>query len=327
MLRLRHLASRMTHRSVPAFAALLLSLGLLPGGARAAGLSLPGCAAVHAAGLHEGNPGRGGPSGGSQGGIGFEADRADVLLPAVRDASLHAAHLQASGHGAGLSSAVLEQASTAAAAAVLVALSDRRDACPDPLLHGAADPLARALGHGGTAAFTWSGVSIRSGNTRLGARRLFLRLDGGGPAAHLTVAVEGAVSNQADAGLLPEALTVHASTPADQLPALISSPGHPSEPVPVTIERAEARRGDTTLDGQGRVTLAHDPKDDDGDGHVTAHGFDTLLDAANASGLGGLRTALFLVKLVAHRQGDQADWDLALKQGVLTINNVPLPIR
>ncbi len=312
----------MTHRSAPAFAFLLLSLGLLPGGVRAAGLSLPGCAAVHAASLHEGNPGKGG-----QGGIGFEADRADVLLPAVPDASLHAARLQASGHGAGLSTAVLEQASTAAAAAVLVALSNRRDACPDPLLHGAADPLAQALGHGGTAEFTWSGVSIRSGNTRLGARRLLLRLDGGGPAAHLTVAVEGAVSNGADAGLLPEALTVHASTPADQLSALISSPGHPSRPVPVTIDRAEARRGDTTLDGQGRVTLAHDPRDDDGEGHVTAHGFDTLLDAANASGLERLRTALFLVKLVAHRQGDQADWDLALRQGVLTVNNVPLPIR
>ncbi len=307
----------MTHRSVPASAILLLSLALLPGAARAAGLSLPGCATVHQAGLHEG----------SRNGSGFQADRTDVLLPAVPDASLHAARLQADGHGAGLSSAVLEQASTAAAAAVLAALSDRRDACPDSLLHAAADPLAQALGHGGTAEFTWSGVSIRAGSTRLGARRLLLRLEGGGAAAHLTVAVDGAVSNGADAGLLPEALTVHASAPADRFAALIASPGHPSQPVPVTIERAEARRGDTALDGQGRVTLAHDPRDDDGDGHVTAHGFDTLLDAANASGLERLRTALFLVKLVAHRQGDQADWDLALRQGVLTVNNVPLPVR
>ena len=206
-------------------------------------------------------------------------------------------------------------------------MSDHRDACPDSQLRAAAEPLAQAIGHGGAAQFTWSGVTVRSGNTRLGARQLLLRLDGDGPAAHLTLAVEGAVSNGADAGLLPEALTVHASSPADQLPALIASPGHPSQPVSVSIERAEARRGDAVLNGQGHITIAHDPENDDGDGHVTAHGFDTLLDAANASGLGRLRTALFLIKLVAHRQGDRSDWDLALKQGVLTINNVPLPIR
>ncbi len=308
----------MTHRPIPALAALLLFLGLPPAGARAATLALPGCAAVHATGLREG----GGP-----GGTGFDAERADVLLPAVPDAVLHAAHLHAEGRGAGLSDAVLEQAATAAAAAVLVALSDRHDACPDATLRGAIDPLAHALGHGGTAGFTWSGVSIRAGSTRLGARRLLLRLDGGGPAARLTVALDGAVSNDAAAGLLPDTLTMHASTPADQLPVLLASPGRPSAPVPVTIEQLDARRGDTTLSGHGQGTVGRDPEDSGGEGHVTAHDFDALLDAANASGLGRLRTALFLVKLVAHRQGDQADWDLALQHGVLTINNVPLPIR
>lgn len=330
MRRLRHLIRRMTHPSIPALAALLLFLGLSPAGAEAASpadaphaapvsaLGLPGCATVHATGLR---------AGGGPGGTGFEAERADVLLPAAPDAMLHAARLHADGHGAGLSDAVLEQAATAAAAAVLVALSGRHDACPDATLRGATDPLAHALAHGGTAGFTWSGVAIRAGNTRLGARRLFLRLDGTGPAARLTVALDGAVSNEAAAGLLPETLAVHASMPADQLSVLLSSPGHPSAPVEVTIEQADARRGDTTLSGHGRGTVGPDPEQGSGEGHVTAHNLDTLLDAANASGLGRLRTALFLVKLVAHRQGDQADWDLALQQGVLTINNVPLPMR
>ncbi len=308
----------MTHPPLPALGALLLFLGLASAGASAAALALPGCAAVHSAALHEG----GGPHG-----TGFDADRPDVLLPALPDAVLRAAHLHADGRGPGVSDAVLEQAATAAAATVLLALSGHRDACPDPVLRGALEPLAQALGHGGSAAFTWTGVAVRSGNTRLGARRLSLRMEGDGPAAQVTIALDGGVSNDAAAGLLPETLTVHASVPADQLPVLLASPDHPSRPVEVTIGQLDARRGDTALSGEGHGTIAPDPQDSSGEGHLTAHGLDTLLDAANASGLGRLRTALFLVKLVAHRHGDQADWDLALQRGVLTVNNVPLPIR
>ncbi len=315
--RLRHLIRRMTHPPLPALGALFLSV-CLSAGACAADLSLPGCALVHDAAVREG----GGPHG-----TGFDADRPDVLLPALPEVVLHAAHLHADGRGPGVSDAALEQAATAAAATVLLALSDHHNACPDAVLRGALDPLAQALGHGGAAAFTWSGVAIRSGNTRLGARRLSLRMDGSGPAARVTIVLDGGVSNDAAAGLLPETLAVHASVPADQLPALLASPDHRSRPVEVTVEQLDARRGDTALSGQGHGTITSDPQDSSGEGHVTAHGFDTLLDAANASGLGRLRTALFLVKLVAHRQGDQADWDLALQRGVLTVNNVPLPIR
>ena len=306
----------MTHPSIPALGTLLLFLGLLPAGTRAATLALPGCAVVHAA-LHEN----------SAHGVGFDADHADVLLPALPEAVLHAAHLHADGQGPGVSNAVLEQAATAATATLLLALSDHRDACPDAVLRDAVGPLAQAIGHGGSATFTWSGVAIRSGNTRLGARRVSLRMNGSGPAARVAIALDGGVSNDAAAGLLPETLTLHASVPADRLPDLLASSGSLSRPVEVTIEHLDARRGDTTLSGSGRGTIAPDPEDSSGEGHVTAHGLDTLLDAASASGLGRLRTALFLVKLVAHRRGDQADWDLALQRGVLTINNVPLPIR
>ena len=307
----------MTHPSIPALGALLLFLGLLPASARAEALGLPGCATVHAASLHET---------GSHG-AGFEADRPDVLLPALPGAVLHASHLHAEGRGLGVSNAVLEQAATAAAAALLLAVSGHRDACPDAALRGAATPLAQAIGHGGSAAFTWSGVAIRSGNTRLGARRVSLRMEGSGAAARVSIALDGGVSNDPAAGMLPDSLTARAAVPADRLPDLLASSGSLSRPVQVTIEQLDARRGDTALNGQGRGTIAPDPENSTGEGHVTAHGLDTLLDAASASGLGRLRTALFLVKLVAHRQGDRADWDLALQRGVLTINNVPLPIR
>jgi hypothetical protein len=310
----------MTYPAIPALGVLLLSLAPLSGEARAASLQLPGgCAVAHAAGLREGAGAHG---------AGFDADRLEVVLPGLPGAALHAAHLHASGQGAVLTSAVLEQAATAAASGLLAAVSGHRDGgCPDPVLHDAAAPLAHALVRGGRAEFTWTGVSIRSGSTRLGARRLSLRLEGDGSAAHLTTVLEGAVSNDPAAGLLPEALAVRASLPADQLPALLSATGGHGAPVDVTIEQADARRGATTLSGQGHAVVAATPEASSGQGHLTAHGFDTLLDAATASGLARLRTGLFLAKLVAHRQGDQADWDLAWQQGTLTVNNVPLPLR
>ncbi len=142
----------MTHPPLPALAALLLSFclpaGYLPAGyllagcppARAATLALPGCALLHSTALHEGGPH----------GAGFDADRPDVLLPALPDAVLHAAHLHADARGPGISDAALEQAATAAAATLLLALSDHRDACPGTAIRDALDPLAQALGHGGS---------------------------------------------------------------------------------------------------------------------------------------------------------------------------------
>ncbi len=294
-------------------AALLLVLA--SHGVHAAPLDLPdGCALAHAE-LHGG-------------GGGFEAAGLEVTLPGQPGAALHAAHLSAALQGASLPAGALQQASTAAAAGLVAAIAGHRDgACQDGALRDATAPLARAIGHGGHASFTWTGVSVRAQGRRFGARRLAIRLDGAGEAARLTLSVDQAVSNDPAAGLLPEAIVARASLPASQIPALLSATGGHGAPVDVTIEHAEARRGETSLDGQGQIRVAATPSQSEGAGHLTAHGYDALLDAAGSPGLERLRTALFLAKLVAHRQGDQADWDLSWSQGTLMVNNVPLPLR
>ncbi len=302
------------HPAIPGLGAALF-LALSSPAALAGPLDLPGgCAVAHAA-LHGG-------------GGGFEADGLEVALPGQPGAALHAAHLSAALQGASLPPGGLQQASTAAAAGLVVAISGHRaGACPDDALRAATEPLARAIGHGGHASLTWTGLSVRADGKRFGARRLSLKLDGSGPAARLSVSLDGAVSNDPAAGLLPEAIAARASLPASEIPALLSATGGHGAPVDVTIEHVEARRGETSLDGHGQVRVAADPSQSSGDGHLTAHGYDALLDAAGASGLQKLRTALFLAKLVAHRQGDQADWDLSWQQGTLMVNNVPLPLR
>ena len=321
MRRLGHPYPPMTHPAIPAFiASLALCVAAPPVAAAASPLDLAGgCAVAGAASLHE----VGGP------GTGFEATRLEVTVPgpsAQPAPSLRAARLHATAQGARVRPAQLEQAATAAAAGLLTALAGHRGTpCTDRVLQDAAAPLVQALQQGGRLEFVWQDVALRAGSARFGARRLSLRLDGAGSTAHLAALLDGAVSNDPAAALLPETLAVHASLPAAELPALLSASGGNGAPVEVTIDQADARRGDTTLSGQGRATIAATPEAASGQGHITAHGFDALLDAA--SGMSRLRTALFLARLVAHRQGDQADWDLVWQGGTLLVNNVPVPLR
>ncbi|WP_419728920.1 hypothetical protein [Lichenicola sp.] len=309
----------------PALAAtLLLSASLLgSGAARAADLDLPGgCATAGSASLDEA-----GPNGG------FEAGRLEVVIPGASTTpppALHAASLRVTSQraAAGVSTAQLEQAATAAAATLLTALSvHHTGACPDHVLQEAMRPLAHGVQAGGAYEFTWSDVSVRAGSTRFGAHRLALRVGGDGRTAQLVGSLEGAASNDRAAALLPESLEVRVALPASELPPLLSAAGGHGAPVDVAIEQVRARRGDSTLEGHGQASIAGEPGAGSGQGQVTITGLDALMEAANAPGLERLRTGLFLARLVAHRDGDRSEWDLAWRQGTLLVNNVPLPLR
>ena len=315
----------MSTHTRPALAVFLLLAAALPGNrhARAADLDLPGgCAIAGSASLHE-----------AGGGGGFQAGRLEVVIPGAGSTpppSLHAASLQVTSVRAagGVDAAQLEQAATAAAATLLTGLSAHHTgACPDRVLQDAMRPLAHGVAAGGAWDFTWSDVSVHAGSARFGAHRLSLHVGGDGPTAHLVGALEGAASNDRAAGLLPESLEVRVALPASQLPPLLSAAGGHGAPVDVAIEQVRARRGDSTLKAHGQASIAGQPNAGSGQGQVTVTGLEALMDAANAPGLERLRTGLFLARLVAHRQGDQSEWDLSWQQGTLLVNNVPLPLR
>lgn len=305
-------------------ATLMLSACLLASGpGHAADLDLPGgCAVAGSASLHEA-----GPNGG------FQAGRLEVVIPnagTTPPPALHAASLQVSslrGIG-GVGTAQLEQAATAAAATLLSALSaHHRGACPDHVLQDAMRPLAHGVEAGGAYDFSWTDVSVSTGGTRFGAHRLSLHVGGDGKTAHLVGTLEGAASNDRAAGLLPQSLEVRVALPAAELPPLLSAAGGHGAPVDVTIEQVRARRGDSTLEGHGQASIAGEPGAGSGQGQVSVTGLDDLMEAANAPGMERLRTGLFLARLVAHRNGDQSEWDLAWQQGTLLVNNVPLPLH
>ncbi len=302
----------------PVWPALALGSSLLLGSGAAwaaSPLDLPGgCVVAHAA-VH-GTDSK------------LEADKLEISLPAEQAAAFHASHLSATARNATLPLGALGHASTAAAAALLGALTGHHDAgCSDQAFKDAIAPVAQAIAHGGHASFAWTGVSLRSGTRRMGAARIALQLDGAGDTAHLALQISGAASNDPAAPLLPERLELNASLPASELPALVAAAGGRGAPVDLTIDQIHAVRGDTTLTGNGQARIAADPAENSGTAHVTVAGYDSLVDAAGTAGLQKIRTALFLAKLMAHQNGGNADWDLKWQGSTLLVNNVPLPIR
>ncbi|MCQ8240824.1 hypothetical protein [Rhizosaccharibacter radicis] len=309
-------------------AALPLLAAVGPAARAASTIDLPGaCASGSARTLHEAS----GPRGG-----GVDADNFVVRVSGlpISPADFNAGHLHIASRGRAEDTrpAALAQAATAASAALLTALAGRQPAGCDPqALRAVAAPLQAGLSHGASYDFTWSEISIHTGTTRTGARHLSLHLDGGpatgsGGDAHLTLSVDGAVSNDQAGALLPHTAEMRLSLAAASLPALLAmAPGSP--PLPVRIDGITARRDETSLSGHGDARVSPDPAQAQGTATVDVSGYDALIAAAEGAGLQKARTALFLAKLVAHRKGDALSWDLDWHDGLLSVNKVPLPLR
>jgi hypothetical protein len=312
----------MTRDTIPAVLAASVLLAAAASAQAAPTLDLAGgCARATARTMHE----SAGPRGG-----GLDADGFSLRVPGlpVDPSGLDAGrlHVAARGTDADTRPAVLAQAATAASAALLVAVSGKTATGCDPAaLRAATAPLQAGLKHGASYDFVWSDLSIRTGQARIGARHLSLHLEGGrsGGDARLALSLDGAVSNDQAATLMPSSAELRLSLPASALPAL-AAPGPGMPPVPVHVDSLQARRDGTSLSGQGDARIAGDPSLSEGHGTVEVTGFDGLLDAASGE---RLRTALFLAQLVAHKHGDALSWNLEWQGGVLTVNKVPLPLR
>ncbi len=319
-------------------AAATLLLGLLPAlwlvapaaAEQAEGLALPAaCASVAAAALHPL------PAGAD---AGFEATQFRVRLPAeagVDPASMQASRLRVTGHGVDTPQAVLEQAAGASAAALLIALTGNgHGGCPTKLLQDTGEPIVAGLQHGGSYAATWQDVVLRGHAGHVAAQRMQLRLQGapGDDAdrpVHVTLTLEHVTGTLDPPALLPDRIAVGITLPASRLPALLAATGGgaPDEQIPVTVDGIDLRRGATVLHGEGDATAAATPLDSAASLQVTAKGYDDLVTEAATLGLTRVHTALFLSRLVAHRDGDGLRWEVRLADGVLAVNNVPIPLR
>ncbi len=292
-------------------------------------LALPAaCASVGAAGLHPAPAPR----------AGFDATGFRVRLP-PRDgavaASMEAARLHVAGQAADTPDADLERAASASAAALLIGLTGSgHSGCPTSLLQSAGTPIVQGLRQGGSYMAVWQGVTLRGGSGRVTASRMQLRLDGAGGTGedrlvHVSLTLDGIGGALTPPTLLPDRIAVRITLPAASLPTLLAATGGgaPDAQIPVTVDEISITRGETVLHADGEATAAATPMDSKARLHLTARNYDDLVSQAAVHDLTRLHTALFLSRLVSRRSGDTLDWDVDLADGLLAVNNVPIPLR
>lgn len=327
---LRHPYCPMPHMTISASTTLLLLMGG-PAAIAAPGidsLDLPAaCASVGAASLRQA------PSPAA----GFDATGFRVRLPPRDGAvapSMQATRLHVTGQ-AGTPVAALERAASASAAALLIALTGSgHSGCPTVLLRDAGDPIVQGLQDGGSYLATWQDVTLRGGGGHVAASRMQLRLEAAGGAGndrlvHVTLTLDGITGVLTQPTLLPDRIALRVTLPASSLPTLLAATGGgaPDAQIPVTVDDVSVTRGQAVLHGHGEATAAATPLDSTARLHLTARHYDDLVSQAALHDLTRLHTALFLSGLVGRRSGDALDWDVDLADGLLAVNNVPIPLR
>ncbi|WP_428374957.1 hypothetical protein [Lichenicoccus sp.] len=333
-----------THPSSRAVASLVAQVGFAswmlcvppavasPAGAAAAALALPaGCGSATATSARR-------IAAAAGKGAAFEASALRIQLPL--DATGHppsfaAAALHVASHGAETGPEALERASTAAGASLLIALTGTgRSKCPADALQAASYPVVDGLLRGGGYLATWQDVALRGTAGHVLARRMQLRLDGAGGAAadapvHMTLSLDGITGTLTPPTLLPEHLSVSATLPASSLPTLLSAAGGaaPDARIPVTIDDISMSRGSATLHGTGTANAAATPQDSSAEIHLVAHAFDALVNEAALQDMTRVHAALFLSRLMARQAGANLEWQLKYGAGLLSVNDVPIPLR
>jgi hypothetical protein len=293
------------------------------------GLALPAsCASVGAASLHAAAP----PD------AGFDASDFRVRLPSADGAaapSMDAARLHVTSHGAATPDAALERAAGTSAAALLIALTGNgHSTCPTGLLQSSGDPIVEGLQRGGSYLATWQNVRLRGGAGQVTASRMQLRLqavagDGAARLVHVALTLDGVAGRLKPPTLLPDRLALRVTLPASSLPTLLAATGGgaPDAQIPVTVDDLSILSGPTAVHGQGDATAAATPMDSTARLHVTAQNYDDLVEQAAVRGLTRLHTALFLSRLMGRRAEGGLDWDVSFADGLLAVNNVPIPLR
>lgn len=248
---------------------------------------------------------------------------------------LDAAGMRLSQVRGGLDADALRDAAIAAAAALLQQAQQAAHphsalACPSAVLEAAGRKLQTALLDGGAYDFVWSGATVRAGGngTRIG--NLAMHAERHGALVEATLGLHGIAPAKPIPGLKvpsPQSLDLMVSGPADRIASTLGGGLGAGETVPFTLSSGVLALGTARFALAGHGAVGATPQQGSFTGKLTATDFDGAIAAASEAGLIRLRTGLYLARLAARQEGDRLAWDLQWQQGVLFVNNVPLPIR
>lgn len=331
----------MQHSTITPLALILLLAGGPAAGdatasaATPAGLSLPAeCATVSVAALH--------PRAGVR--PGFEATQFSVRLPnstAEDTAPLQAASLTVTTEDAATTQAELERAASASAAAFLISLTgEGRSSCPTTQLEDAGKPVVGGLERGGAYHATWKNLILHGGAGTVAINRMQLSLRAASAPAgavanaerpvQVVFSLDGITGKLTPATLLPDHISIAVSLPAASLPTLLAATGGgaPDAQIPVTVDNITILRGRTSVHGQGNAVASATPMQSSTTLHVVARNYGDVVEAAATQGLNRLHTELFLSQMMGKLDPDKSlTWDIVFGDGLLAVNNVPIPLR
>ncbi|GBQ91916.1 hypothetical protein AA13595_3221 [Gluconacetobacter johannae DSM 13595] len=248
--------------------------------------------------------------------------------------SLHAATVSVKGDGAAATPGrdILDAASVV----LLGALTNHHAAgCTPGYFADTVGPVLHGLGADGSYDLAWSSPVIVNGPNRISFRTIHLHLAGAGPDMPVVASLDiQDASTDGQGGLspvLPQQAHSVFSIPARSIgPLLAAVSGRPAQgvAVPVTIRSLSAQRSDMRLDGSGSAVLTGNPDAASASGHMSMRNLPVLIAAVRAMGQTRVATALILANLVGHHADPgETSWDVAWQGGILTVNQIPLPLR
>ncbi|GBQ68548.1 hypothetical protein AA103196_1973 [Ameyamaea chiangmaiensis NBRC 103196] len=248
-------------------------------------------------------------------------------------ASLDAARVDLDDHGHMLDGDALTQMLDIASVSLLSAISGHHTmGCHGPWFDRTARSEGTSIVAGARPDLTWRDLTVRSGPVTIHAAAAHLTLAGQDDAPlELTLTFDHVTLSGTGADVLnPDHLTLDVSIPSSALVSLLqvtAGKGAPSQAIQATVRDLTVVMGPTTLRGDGSTTLTGYPDTLSAAGHLSAQHFPDMITRAQDAGLTRPAAAMVIARLVGHRDGDMTRWTVGYTGGVLTVNNVPLPLR
>jgi len=210
-----------------------------------------------------------------------------------------------------------------AAIGAIAALEGRTSqACQDATTSALEHSLASQIANGASPHLSWRGITLTHEKHQITAETLDASIapDSTPQRLRLTVSLGGL--HDSTTILMPNTASLDIAAPASELLTL----GSGGETVPITINGLHATLGNTNLSASGRASVAADRHDTNADLAVAVTGLSNLIDLAHNADQQMLTTALSVGQLVGRKSGDQVSWDVKYTDGLLLINNIPVPL-
>ncbi|AQS87090.1 hypothetical protein A0U93_03080 [Neoasaia chiangmaiensis] len=231
-----------------------------------------------------------------------------------------------------LDTSQLKHANDIAALGALLALYGKTTpACDTPQAHQAAEDIARRIREGAQPELTWHNVRLMKADRSYTARTAHIRFlpDTGARSAQIRVQLSVSGIAEASGKLAPQSFAADISVPPR---ALTDNDGSEGQTMTVrqgetaTINNLHAVFGASNVDGHGFVQPGADWRTSTSQMHLEITNIGDLLNAVRANSSAGVTTALAMAQFMGHRDGNRLSWDVALGNGTVTVNNVPLPL-